>query len=709
MVMEARLADGRVLKFPNGTDPAVIQTTVQRVLGVQEPVTEQALQPRARGGRAGRGAQLQEERLVEREQFLSSLAPERRELLESITPVEAGLIGAGRGFTTLARGVGLAEQEDPASRQAIEELSQIDPGVRAGEILAEAAPFVVPGAAVGRIVGTGARFAASGALGASEGGIISAGKGGGATQVATSAFIGLLLGAGGEALLPVVNSLGRKLINKVSGKGGGAPVTGQGQASPDLEAVLAERGASVDDLIAASSEVAQGDVAGNAAREAAFNRLGLTPTEAQRTRDVDLFVEQQDAFRKSGEVRRALDLQETQLTEKTAEVVSAVESTASPASVIDAVTDRSLRLDEEIGDLYTVARERAGTESNIRLSSAVGSLKSNSPRNEVSGGTVKALRDQMAVMGVASPKGFKTTGRINVQQSEELRQFANSLVEGANPQGRRVIRDFKESLDDDVFKVAGEDVFNSARKAKTNFERGLTKESKNKFDKNRTSLVRDILENRVAGDDLGNIIRAGSKYKAADLADLKRYLFEGSPEDVARGAASWNDIRGSAMEFIRDTAFTGPIRADGTKSLSRAGLERSFKSIGNDKLRVLFNEKERKFLKDLAEVAAFKEPPPGTFTGTGPSGLAIKKGVDRILQLGSRVPGAGIASDVLGGVVDRNVTRSQAKKVLTLSSDAEKIAKANEKQAFQKLRKSQLGDAAASIPLLAIPALQEEL
>lgn len=35
MVMQAQLADGRVLEFPDGTDPSVIQTTVKRTLGVQ--------------------------------------------------------------------------------------------------------------------------------------------------------------------------------------------------------------------------------------------------------------------------------------------------------------------------------------------------------------------------------------------------------------------------------------------------------------------------------------------------------------------------------------------------------------------------------------------------------------------------------------------------------------------------------------------------
>ena len=33
MTIEAELPDGRVLEFPDGTDPSVIQSAVKRVLG----------------------------------------------------------------------------------------------------------------------------------------------------------------------------------------------------------------------------------------------------------------------------------------------------------------------------------------------------------------------------------------------------------------------------------------------------------------------------------------------------------------------------------------------------------------------------------------------------------------------------------------------------------------------------------------------------
>ena len=42
MAIEAELADGRILEFPDGTKPEVIQATVKRVLGIQAAPTATA-------------------------------------------------------------------------------------------------------------------------------------------------------------------------------------------------------------------------------------------------------------------------------------------------------------------------------------------------------------------------------------------------------------------------------------------------------------------------------------------------------------------------------------------------------------------------------------------------------------------------------------------------------------------------------------------
>jgi hypothetical protein len=39
MAIEAQLADGRILEFPDGTDPGVIQATVKKVIASSQPKT----------------------------------------------------------------------------------------------------------------------------------------------------------------------------------------------------------------------------------------------------------------------------------------------------------------------------------------------------------------------------------------------------------------------------------------------------------------------------------------------------------------------------------------------------------------------------------------------------------------------------------------------------------------------------------------------
>ncbi len=122
---------------------------------------------------------------------------------------------------------------------------------------------------------------------------------------------------------------------------------------------------------------------------------------------------------------------------------------------------------------------------------------------------------------------------------------------------------------------------------------------------------------------------------------------------------------------------------------------------------MLFSKEERQFLRDLADVAALKEPPPATALGSGPTGAAIQRLQEKIIR-NAGIPGGDIANDVLGGIAERRVSRSQAKKLLKLGDDAEKIRRKNAKDAFERLRKSQIGTAASAVPFTVIPAVQSE-
>lgn len=119
----------------------------------------------------------------------------------------ATLVGAGRGLTNIGRAVGLAEDEDEAAKRAIEGLKTQTGAVTAGEILGESAPFLAVGGPLTGLAKTvGQRAIAGAALGATEGGLVTKGRGGSAKQIA----LGTLLGGVTGGLVPVASSgLGR--------------------------------------------------------------------------------------------------------------------------------------------------------------------------------------------------------------------------------------------------------------------------------------------------------------------------------------------------------------------------------------------------------------------------------------------------------------------------------------------------------------------
>lgn len=59
MTVQAQLADGRILEFPDGTDPKVIQATVKRVIASSEAAPEEGILASGIGGFKRFGAGLE--------------------------------------------------------------------------------------------------------------------------------------------------------------------------------------------------------------------------------------------------------------------------------------------------------------------------------------------------------------------------------------------------------------------------------------------------------------------------------------------------------------------------------------------------------------------------------------------------------------------------------------------------------------------------
>lgn len=661
---------------------------------------------RVRGG-AKTGVMSERRKAAELEQIRLS-NPALAEVIEGVgditlrplgldTGIELGeglasfLVGSGRGLTTVGRGVGAVDPEGAIVTEGIEGLRTQRPGaLTGGEVAGEAAPFLIPGTAATLPVRTGTRILASGAVGASEGGVIARGKGADAETVIKSAVLGGVLG-GASSMVPSgpsrASGQADDVVQQVDDSLDSGPAIQLDQIDDSTIDEFFDDPGKYDDLQ-------------DAARREAFEKLDLKPTAAQVSRDPELFQKQVDIFRdaeKNNKVRRALVEQEKILTDRVNGEIDAIGGVASRADAtpIDAVTNKALELDAEISGLYKAARESAPDAKNVRFSRTQKLLNANQPIDTRTDGTVSAIRDEMRRLGFLDEAG-NPTRKTSVEASENLRIFANSLYDGANPLARGFLRDVKDAIDDDVFAASGQDIFKAARKAKSDFMRGLESVKNNKFDKRQASLVKDVLEGAQQPDDLiQKAISRGSKYKAKELKEFRNYLFSGTPEQIATGARAWNDLRAAALTEIKNKAFVGPTTELGTQSLSRAGFKSALDRIGPQKMQILFSQAEREFLRDLARVANLKEPVAGV--RPSPSAPAIKKAEDEIRRA---IPAL---REWIPNISQILTDRADEKTVLNVVDQAEKIARQNQRRFAERMRRATVAPALlpAGAPVLA--------
>lgn len=580
---------------------------------------------------------------------------------------EAAAVGAGRGLTTILRGLGISDPEDPVVTQAFEELKSQRPiSTTVGEIAGEAAPFLAaaPLAGAGLATSTagrvlipaaktiGQRVAGSAALGATEGAIISKGLGGDDVQASQAGGLGGAIAGGAELVLPRLSRIGGKLIRRINGSTPTAPVlNAAGQPSAELADALEKAGLSFDDLgVEAQRLVESGDVddVASLARQSFLEEQGVVPTRAQVTGEASDFQAQQELAKTSGRVRRALEGQESVLVSRFENAVTQTGGSANRSSspAIDFVADRSIDLDAAISTAYKQAREAASDQQVVSLTGLSQSIKDIAGSDRATGGLASATRDILRTRGILGGKGLKVQGRIDPATAEEVRKDMNALFDSLTPFGRSKLATLKNALDLDVERAVGEDVFAGARSAKAEFEKDLRRAKVNKFDSRKKNLVRDILENKVNPDRFLNEAVLSNSIRSTDLEQVKRFL---QIDGDGPGIDAWNDLRAEAMQHIRDTAFK---EVAGEPALSRAGLEKVlFKDFGRDKLRVLFSQDERKFLNDMLKVTKLREPKRGTALGKGPSAQAVGQ-LENVIKRIPLVAGVfeGLATDTAGRV-----------------------------------------------------------
>jgi len=382
-----------------------------------------------------------------------------------------------------------------------------------------------------------------------------------------------------------------------------------------------------------------------------FIKRGLQPTKAQVTRTADDFTAQQEALKRSGPVRSAIENQDVAIQRQFQDLAPKAPGRAPEA--FDSITSRVGQADEAIDAAYKAVRESLPDEKLIKLPELTETVRQSHGEDALSGGVYSAVKGQLRNMGLIDEQ-WRPTGRMSPRQAEELRIYMNKIGR-ANPDAQHLLSQYKQALDKDVEQFAGQDFFREARGQKATLEQSLNRTRAGRRDQRKASgLVRDIVENRIGREQLLPKINSAAT-RAEDLADLKQFLLDAGDD------ASWQAIRRDVLENITERAFKGAEGEQGVANITKTKLESALKPYSDDKLAVLFDAKERAFLKDMQELMRYREPVTGRQQGRGPSAMAI----GRVESLVRRLPYMGnIGADILKHVVQIAGDSAAARKAL---------------------------------------------
>ncbi len=549
--------------------------------------------------------------------------------------IDAALISAGKTVADLGRFLGLGDEESEAEKRALALLREERPISTA---VGQAAPFLVPGIGVANIASLPTRVLAATGLGGLEGATIASGTD---QDVFKGTGVGALVGGGLELAFPVIGRVGGQLFRKLTGKKPTAPIVDSvGNPSKEFQSELNKAGLTFDDVIRATSDVAEDTT--QIARKSFLEENGLIPTRAQVTGSATDFQTQQELAKTTGRVRTILEGQEDVLANRFENTITQTGGSSNPSNspVFDFIGDKAIDQDAAISAAYKAARDAAGDTSIVKVNNLIEQVKNIAGSDRATGGLASATRDILRQKGLLTGKALKSDARITPAQAESVRQDLNALYDSLTPFGRKKLSEFKGALDDDVARDVGEDVFSEARAMKAKFEKDLNRVKVNKFDARKTNLLRDILENKVNPERFLDDAVLARKFRSTDLEQVKRYMLL---DDNPSGVAAWNDLRAEAMQRIANDAMP---EVGKQKALSRAQLEKTLNRFGRDKLRVLFSADERKFLDSMVEVSKLREPVRMTQQGRGPSAQAV----ERLAKAMERLP---LVADSFRGAANR--------------------------------------------------------
>lgn len=344
---------------------------------------------------------------------------------------------------------------------------------------------------------------------------------------------------------------------------------------------------------------------------------------------------------------------------------------ASVAGEKGALTLAERRSDLNINRLYNDARKKGEMAAPVNVAPLRDFIKTHEDPTKIAFATDKL--DALA----KKPDAFGYE-KLSLNELEGIRRSAATRARTSTDGTERhyageLVRKIDEIIPDD----AGGKAYQAARAAR--------KEHAMQFEEPRavSQLITDRTrtDRQVALEDVGRKILSGS---IADLQTVKTRLLDRSqgPEQLAAGVQAWRDVRGYAIDHIREAATKGVATdAKGNQVLNAGALKRAVDEIGDRKLDMLLGpadaQKVRNIVKTAQDVKTL--PPYKGGSTTVPNLLTTLLGV--LEKASSHVP--------VGG----NLVRGTVGKIRGVAEEG-----ASAKSAAEALRDPLSGQAQANLP-----------
>lgn len=622
------------------------------------------------------------------------------ETAAEVGPGSAFMIGTGKGFMDIVRGVGLADPATEADIQSMEALREQRPyTTTGGEIAGQAAPFVPAGLAAGAIPSIAGRIAAGAGLGGAEGGIIASGTD---QDVATATGVGAAIGGGAEILFPVLGRLGRSVYRRVKGVAPeGAMLDAAGRPTQQLQEALDQAGMSFDDLTADAqrivAEATPGSDPSQVARAARFAQEDIPMTRGQLTqRFEDIATEErlmastldpnaaplrEYRLKQSEAIRRALsrgvDLEQTG--EETGNLIK------------DALAGRKSLLRSQKNELYQQAAEAAKDSGGIplftdNLRAAVPDADTFEDLAITSPAAMDSLNKLLTRYGLKEPSqemldaGFEPKV-LDIKNFERFRKSLNAITRGDNTGAAAVaVNPIREALDDEVMNLAdtaidsglGPNIVEPLKKA-----RSIVSEMKTEF--NPRALAGQLVDVRRNSDEpviYGSKVYDKLVSKASPVESV-RATVASLRKSGQQGDQALADLQATTMLDLIEAGFgTKSRKIDNIPVFNPNAFQRRLERIGADKVDVIFGNNPTMLnrLKNINAISKDLIPPADTVPrGSAPVLMDI---MQRLGAAGitTKIPGAGLFFDKMQEIAQNYGTRQQVQRALRADPDIAKVA-----------------------------------